>query len=208
MVKQSLMVIDGDVPAELFEEIRHGRVVAWDIETTSLDWTSGRIATCQLAMPDMVLIMKLAPETRPRRLRELLADPSITKIFHHAPFDLRFMAATWAVSPAGVRCTKIASKILDPDLPADAHSLRPVLKRHLDVDIDKGQQTSDWASPTLSDEQLRYAANDVIHLIRLLDHLVGRLEALGRRDLLDASYAYLPARVRLDLLGSGDVYAY
>ena len=54
----------------------------------------------------------------------------------------------------------------------------------------------------------RYAATDVVYLSDLYDQLMLRAQRTGADDLIRASYEYLPTRVKLDLLGSGDVFAY
>lgn len=48
-------------------------------------------------------------------------------------------------------------------------SYQNALKTILNVDIDKGQTRSDWLARPLSDEQLNYAANDVLYLMQLAE---------------------------------------
>ncbi|USQ80103.1 hypothetical protein NF556_00100 [Ornithinimicrobium faecis] len=207
-VGAAVSVIRGDLSQEWLDAaVRVGRV-AWDIETSGLDWRTDRIGTCQLGVDGRVVVVVLDVEVPPVRLGELLERHDVTKVFHHAPFDLRFMAHQWRVAPVNVACTKIASKILDPRADPAEHSLMPVLRRHLSVHITKDQQVSDWLAPNLTDDQVRYAAADVAHLLDLLDVLTARCEALGLHALLRASFEYLPSRVALDLHGSGDVYSY
>lgn len=183
--------------------------VAWDIETTGLDWATSRVATCQLATRDRVAVVQLRGSQVPKHLSRLLADAGVTKVFHHAPFDLRFMAHAWGVRPVNVACTKVAAKIAEPGLvEPKAYSLEHLLRRHLGVEIDKGQQVSDWANPELSDAQVRYAVNDVIYLEPLLEVLLARAANQGSAELVAASYAYLPTRVELDISGVGDVFLY
>jgi ribonuclease D len=40
---------------------------------------------------------------RPSALATVLEDSTVEKVFHHAPFDLRFMVNAWRVSPAAIR---------------------------------------------------------------------------------------------------------
>ena len=197
-----------DVDQAMVDRARADGRIAWDIETTGLDWNSDRIGTCQLAVAGCVAVIQLDDWTVPDRLRDLLEDPKILKIFHHAPFDLRFMAHRWKADPANVACTKIASKILEPGADHATYSLKPVLERYLGIVIDKTQQRSDWVRQSLSDEQLTYAATDVVYLSDLYDQLMLRAKRTGVDELIRASYEYLPSRVKLDLLGSGDVFAY
>jgi ribonuclease D len=182
--------------------------VAWDIETSGLNWREDSIGTCQVAVGPEIAVIQLSGWGPPPRLSALLEAPDVRKIFHHAPFDLRFMAYQWNVQPANIACTKIASKILDPHLPSSDHSLKPVLLRHLGVAISKEQQQSDWMARDLLGAQIRYAATDVEYLERLLDTLSEKAAKAGCSDLLDQSFQYLPTRVELDLRGIGDVFNY
>jgi len=131
------------------------------------------------------------------------------KVFHHAPFDLRFMVHAWGARPVSIRCTKVASKLLDPQAPNEAHSLRNLVERFLGVLLSKGPvRTSDWSVDTLSAEQIKYAVNDVIHLPSLLGALEHALQGKGLDDLYDQCCAFLPVRVALELGGYPDVFAY
>lgn len=206
--KTAIEVHHGDLPRDLYMEAVAAGTVAWDIETSGLNWAQDRIGTCQVAIQERVSIVVVDQENRPGILAALLEDPDVTKVFHHAPFDLRFMTHHWGVRAANVACTKIASKILNPELSSGEHSLKPVLRRHLGVEISKDEQVSDWLSSRLSNEQLQYAAADAAHLIALSQALWAKCSRAGLSDYLDASFAYLPTRVMLDLRGSGDVFAY
>ena len=66
------------------------------------------------------------------------------------------------VTVAPVYCTKIASRLVRTF--ADKHGLKDICKELLDVDISKQMQSSDWGAPELTNQQLRYAAADVLHL--------------------------------------------
>jgi ribonuclease D len=146
---------------------------------------------------------------KPPRLATLLEDPMVEKVFHHAPFDLRFMVHAWGARPTSIRCTKVASKLLEPKAPNEAHSLQQLVARHLGVSLEKGPvRTSDWSAPNLTPEQLEYASGDVAYLPALLDVLSGALLAAGLSQLYDDCCAFLPSRTLLELGGYPDVFAY
>jgi ribonuclease D len=202
-----ITVREWDLPDEPLTKIRNAGVVAWDIETSGLDWQAERIATCQLYSPDSnVEVIKVGTHP-PKNLNSLLADAAVIKIFHHAMFDLRFMHHNWGVTPSNIACTKIASKLLTPR-EKRAHSLKALVEQHLGVALDKTEQRSDWLSAKLTDEQLLYAASDVLYLIPLLKKLEEALQQKHLLDLARACYQHIPTRVRLDVLGYEDVYTY
>jgi ribonuclease D len=208
VIAQDIMLLADDLDEELLDRVIECGRVACDIETTGLDWRRARIGTVQVATPTEIAIVQLEPGQVPTRLSHLIASPSVEKVFHHAPFDLRFMTSSWGVQARQVSCTKILSKIIDPAAPHEQHSLKPVLERYLGVHIAKDEQQSDWSTRTLRREQVAYAAADVRHLLQLLDVMTKRAEALAVWDLATASFAYLPTRVALDLRGCADVFAY
>jgi ribonuclease D len=62
----------------------------------------------------------------------------------------------------------------------------------------------------LSEEQLRYAASDVLHLHALRSRLDAMLAREGREALAHACFEFLPHRVLLDLEGwsEQDIFAH
>ncbi|MGO9296698.1 MAG: ribonuclease D [Streptosporangiaceae bacterium] len=208
MIAQDVTLLADDVDQGFLDRAARSGRVAWDIETTGLDWRTARIGTVQVATADEIAVVQLKPGQVPRRLSQLLASTDVEKVFHHAPFDLRFVAWWWHVQTHRATCTKVLSKILDPAAPHDQHSLKQLLDRYLGVHITKDEQRSDWAAGILSAEQVAYAAADVRYLLRLLDVMAVRARAFGVWELACASFDYLPIRAALDLRGSGDVYAY
>ena len=103
-------VARADLSPVMMATFARARRVAWDVETTGLDWRRERLATCQLFAEDTGVVIISLDDRKPDRLATLLEDPAVEKVFHHAPFDLRFMIHAWQVRPAFIRCTKVASK--------------------------------------------------------------------------------------------------
>jgi len=201
-----LQMFEGDLDERAFDRALRASVLAWDIETTGLDWRTERIGTVQMQVEDLTYVVRVNGRT-PHRLKALMEDPSILKILHHAMFDLRFLAYHWDVTAAHVACTKIASKLIDPELPCKDHSLAPLVRRYLGIELDKGPQTSDWTDE-LSPTQLQYAANDVRHLWRLYEALDEKIRRKGLLDLRERCYAHLRTQVELEVGGFPDVFAY
>lgn len=197
----------GDLSPEFDTAMRIEGVSAWDIETDGLDFRSDAIRTCQVYVPGAgVEIVRMPLDgTTPPRLADALASERVFKVFHHAPFDLRFMRQNWGVRPRRVGCTKVLSKIVEPE--RESHSLAPLVRAYLGITLDKSARLSDW-SQELSPEQLSYAAHDVLHLLDLYRYLWKEALNLGVADLAEQSFAYLPVRIETDLRGSGDVFSY
>jgi ribonuclease D len=201
-------LVNGDVSSDFETAIRDAAIVAWDIETSGLDWRLDRIGTCQLHVPEVGTQVVRMDGRQPERLRSLLMSERVRKVFHHAPFDLRFMRHHWQAGARSVACTKILSKIVRPGAEGSDHSLKPTLERFLGVVLDKGQQTSNWLSANLTDEQLAYAARDVEYLVPLLGTLMNEARTSGVADIAERTFDYLPIRIETDIRDCGDVFAY
>jgi ribonuclease D len=196
----------GDLPAGLV----FGDIVALDTETMGLDPHRDRLCLAQLSRGDgdAHLVHFEPGRYDAPNLKRLLADPAIVKLFHYGRFDIAMLYKYLGVLAEPVWCTKIASKLTRTY--TDRHGLRDLCRELLGVEISKQQQISDWGAPVLTEEQLAYAASDVLHLHRLkalFDELIDRE---GRRDIADACFRFLPARARLDLLGwaSEEIFAH
>ena len=182
-----------------------GKLVAVDTETMGLNVTRDRLCLAQLSAGDETchLVQFAAGGYGAPNLKRLFGDSSVVKLFHFARFDLAMIQRHLGVACQPAYCTKIASKLARTY--TDRHSLRDLCRELLGVDLSKQQQSSDWGAAELSDEQLRYAASDVLYLHRLKAILDDMLEREGRRDLAQACFDFLPARAALDLAGWNDV---
>jgi ribonuclease D len=196
----------GDLPAD----IQLTGVVAIDTETMGLNPHRDRLCLVQLSAGDGVchLVQFAAGQYAAPRLRALLTDPTVLKLFHFARFDIAALQQHLGIVTAPVYCTKIASKLVRTF--TDRHGLKDLCKDLLGVDLSKQQQSSDWGAADLTDEQLRYAASDVLHLHALRARLDEMLAREGRSEIAAACFAFLPTRAALDLLGwpEQDIFAH
>jgi ribonuclease D len=178
--------------------------VAIDTETLGLNPHRDRLCLVQLSAGDgkAHLIQIRQGVTAAPRLKALLADEGVLKVFHYARFDLAALFHHLGVMPRPVFCTKIASKLTRTY--TDRHGLKDLCKELIGVELSKEQQSSDWGAPSLTNEQLGYAAADVLHLHKLKAQLEKLLEREGRTGLAEACFRFLPARAELDLLGLVD----
>lgn len=196
----------GDIPPDL----RFSPAVAVDTETLGLNIERDPLCLVQLSAGDgtaHIVQLDRARYDAPR-LKALLTDKSVTKIFHFARFDMAAIDRYLGVMPSPVYCTKIASKLTRTY--TDRHGLKDLCREILGIELSKQLQSSDWGAARLTDEQMQYAASDVIHLHRLKAWLDERLAREGRRELADACFRFLPTRVQLDRHGwaAEDIFAH
>ena len=190
----------GDLP----DGLDLGPVVAIDTETMGLNLARDRLCLVQLSAGDGAAHLVQVDRADPRapNLTRLLADERVLKIFHFARFDVAALKLTFGVTARPVYCTKIASRLVRTF--TDRHGLKDLAKDLINVDLSKQQQSSDWGAAELSQEQLSYAASDVLHLHTLKARLDEMLAREGRTHLAAACFAFLPFRAELDLAGWAD----
>jgi ribonuclease D len=196
---------------DLPEDFDPTHSVAVDTETMGLKLHRDRLCLVQLSTGNGVSHLVHFPKpdfTQSPRLKSLLTNPSIQKIFHYGRFDLAVLMHSFGVFIPHVFCTKIASRLTRSY--SNKHGLKDLCKEILEVEISKQEQTSDWGASTLREEQKKYAANDVLYLHRLRDHFIALLEREGRLELAQGCFDFLPYRAQLDIIAgeAHDVLAY
>ncbi len=190
---------------DLTENVSCGKTISLDTETTGLSLVRDRLCLIQIADEDNNChLVKFdhdffKKKKTPINLINLLNNDHIEKIFHFARFDLAFIKKFLGVDCKNVFCTKIASKLVRTY--TDRHGLKDLCREMLNIDLNKSQQTSDWSNEELLASQIKYAASDVIYLIKLKEKLVQMLKREDRFELAQNIFKFLNFRVELDLLG-------
>ncbi len=208
--RQNIHLHVGDLP----DDVRFSGSVAIDTETMGLNPHRDRLCLIQLSGGDGVCHLVQIPQSDRDGRREapnlvaMLADPALVKIFHFARFDVAALLNHFGVVTAPVWCTKIASRLVRTM--TDRHGLKDLCKEIVGIDISKHQQSSDWGAASLNDDQLLYAATDVLYLHKIKAALEELLAREGRADLAQACFDFLPTRARLDLEGwpEFDIFAH
>src|ERR1700744_25821 len=187
----------GDIPSDL----KFGDAVAVDTESMGLDPKRDRLCLVQLSAGDgnAHMVQLLPGKYEAPNLRKLLGDPKVLKIFHFARADMATLKYYFGIMPMPVYCTKIASVFVRTF--TERHSLKDLTRELLGIDLSKEQQTSDWGAATLTEDQLKYAASDVLYLHKLKARLDEMLAREGRTKLAQGFMDCLPWRAEADLAG-------
>jgi ribonuclease D len=198
---EDFQVCDQDLPAEILANYLQADAIAVDTETMGLLPQRDRLCLVQLCDPAghvTALRITKGQATAPN-LKRLLETNSVLKVFHFARFDLATLRYHLDIRVNPVFCTKIASKLARTYSPK--HGLKDVVQELEQVELDKTAQSSDWGNvANLSDQQLRYAANDVRYLLDVRLKLTNMLKREERWELAQECFECLPTIVSLDLL--------
>ena len=113
---------------------------------------------------------------------DLLQNPALRFIVHAAGEDLNLLVSTLKCLPRNIIDTQIAAALLGLGY---NRSYQMLMEDLLKVRIDKEETCSDWLQRPLSEEQLRYAALDVIYLHQAWSRLEADLHKTGRLGWLE-----------------------
>lgn len=213
-------LVDGDLTDEFLNKCRECGYLGIDSETGGLNEVKDPLACVQVYAehkddPECMIIRRFANE--PINLIHLINHMPVVKIFHHAPFDLRFMMHNFRdMQPNYVECTKLMAKIYDPDRSKffdpnknkHSHTLAALVYTFCNVKLDKTLAVSNWLAPDLTSAQVKYAVNDIRYLPTIYRELISNLNSVQLKD-YKLVVQSLPIHIKYKMLyGFNDIYGY
>jgi ribonuclease D len=182
--------------------------ISVDTETMGLNYIRDRLCLVQLFSPGLLTVIKIAKgQTAAPNLKRVMEAAQVTKVFHFARFDVAQLRHRLGIETQPIFCTKIASKLIRTY--SSSHGLKTLVQQLEGVELDKSAQCSDWGdAENLTEEQLRYAANDVRYLISMREKLTVKLQREDRWELAQDCFKALPTIISLDLLQYEDIFSH
>lgn len=171
--------------------------VAVDTEFLREETYWPKLCLVQMAGPEDALIVDpLAKGIDLDPLYRLMADKSVVKVFHAGRQDIEIFHVQAGIIPEPMFDTQVAAMVCGH---GESVSYGNLVKRILDVDIDKSSRFTDWSRRPLSSTQLTYAQADVTHLCHVYRSLADELDKTGRASWLEEEMGVLtdPATYRL-----------
>ncbi|HLM01872.1 MAG TPA: hypothetical protein VK400_12515 [Pyrinomonadaceae bacterium] len=162
-----------------FAELSRATEIGCDTETSSLSVRHGKLFSVQFSDGDFNVLVPISEGVALGKLALILENPSITKIFHNARFDLEFLREN-GYQVQNVFDTMIAEKVLTKGANQSV-SLAETLYRYFAVDLEKSHRntfTRNW-NGIWTNELVHYALSDVIYLPELKKQQQLWLERLG-----------------------------
>lgn len=177
------------------------RFVAVDVETTGWDPQTDRLVLVQMHADGGPTLVLDAAQVHPRVLDPVLADREVAKVFHHGAFDLRFLDAA-GVTVERVADTMLAQQLLDGgEASAGGWGLAALADFRLGRSLDKSIRATFGRTPELTDDQVRYAAEDARATWDVFDQQRVELVRAGLAAVARLEFACLPALARLQARG-------
>ncbi len=156
-----------------------------------------QLCLIQMASPDVeVLVDPLAKGLDLKPFFELMANASVTKVFHAARQDIEIIHHLGGLVPHPIFDTQVAAMVCGF---GDSVSYDQLVQRTKNVHIDKSSRFTDWSRRPLTEKQLEYALADVTHLRDVYLFLKSQLEREGRALWLTEEMAILESPQTYDM---------
>ena len=198
---------DKSVLGQIVKTIQRSEAaVALDIETygqNALNPWRGDIRLLSLAVPDHPawLLDLRAIGYELGELGECLQQHQI--IAHNAKFDLLWLRHKCGLKLDNVFCTLTAARLLSNGKRELRNGLYACWERFLGVDPGTDHGKSDWGGMFLTEDQLEYAALDVLHLHQLMNKQLEAIKAEQFQTVLDLENRLIPVVVEIENCGFG-----
>ena len=190
--------------ARMAERIRGEKMVGLDTEFVWDRTYYARLGLVQIGLADGTCFLVDAPgagDLSP--LGDLLADGGTTKILHDAPQDLMILRRATGVAARNVFDTRLAAGFAGL---ASTISLGKLLEELLGLKLEKAHTRADWLARPLSEAELEYAADDVLHLPRAAELLRERARAAGTEAWMDEEMGGIEAAAPDDARACDEAY--
>ncbi len=202
--------LTSDIPDKLIELYLAEPEIAIDTELHGLRLYRDEVCLVQICDDkNNVCLVKPENNQAPPNLIHLLTDSDVIKVFHFALSDVAFLKTSLNIKVTPFRCTKVMSKLIRTY--TQGHGLKDLSLELLGHDKNKNQQQTNWSQKDLTDKQLEYAANDVIHLIqiyrklnKMMEERPGLSSGTTISELNNKAQSMLPVLVELLIHGYGD----
>jgi ribonuclease D len=177
------MAGDDQLIAEVAERARESGVLGIDTEFMSEGRYRPLLCLIQIAVPngDGSRVELVDPFDKPDigPLADVLADPDVEIVMHAARADVAILRRAVGGEVRGLFDTQLAAGFAG--LSASL-GYGPLLDQLLGVKLKKGEGFTKWDRRPLTESQLRYARDDVAHLLQLSSAIKERLDKSGRLE--------------------------
>ena len=182
------LIDDERALAELVAELGRSSLVALDTEFVRERTYYPRLCLVQVATDDVTACVDCLAGLDLAPFFAALTRPDTTWVLHSGRQDLEVVHQYANALPARLVDTQIAAALTGH---AAQIGLREALATILGVDIGKDHTRADWSARPLPEGPLRYALDDVRHLLPLWRALEEKLAAAGRLEWLAEDCARL-----------------
>lgn len=173
---------------ELCKQIQQAAWLALDTEFLREKTYYPKFCLLQIATPDWVACVDPIALPNLDILFEAIYNPAIVKVFHSCHQDLEIFFQLTGKLPEPIFDTQLAAPLLGfQDNPGYAMLVSSLLN----INLTKAHTRADWSKRPLNNDEIDYAADDVIYLCQIYQIMTQKLTELGRIDWLKQDFAEL-----------------
>jgi ribonuclease D len=150
----------------------------------------------QIATPDIAACIDPIKLTDLTPLYQLIYNTAIVKVLHACRQDLEIFYHLRNEIPTPLFDTQIAAPLIGMN---EQIGYAGLISDILGIQLHKGHSRTDWSQRPLTEEQLLYAAEDVIYLAQAYPVIRERLETTNRLSWLESECAALSQKETYDV---------
>jgi ribonuclease D len=174
--------------AKLCEDIKNAPWLALDTEFLREKTYYSKFCLLQIATPKWVVCVDPIALPELGMLFDAIYNPAIVKVFHSCHQDLEIFYQLTGKVPGPIFDTQVAAPLLGYQ---DNPGYAMLVSSLLNVNLNKAHTRADWSRRPLSEEEIQYAADDVIYLCQIYQIMLQKLAALDRADWLKHDFKAL-----------------
>ncbi len=199
-----------DLDTKALKDLEKNKILGLDTEAEGLKIPHfHKMSLIQISTGEKTYIIQPNRESyKCPNIVKILENEKIEKVFHYARFDCSALEFFLKAEIKNLFCTKISSKLVRGY--SQSHGLKDLVFEFCNQKkLDKRFGSSDWnkSIDTLSDAQLKYAANDSIYLIKIRNHLYEMMKREKKLKIYEDLIIGLKTRIKLDQMGiTEDLY--
>lgn len=182
---EPIIVEDAKGLQRVCAEMASERAFAFDTEFVMEDCFDPELCLVQIATSQTVTIIDPFADLDLAPVWELVCDGKVETIVHAGQEDFGLCAQHCGQAPRNIFDVQIAAGLVGPDYPL---SLQKLVQSTIHIRLHKAKTLTDWRKRPLAADQIRYAAEDVGHLIEVRRVLGKRLAGLGRTSWARAEF--------------------
>ena len=189
MTTQPLRYItDQHALSELCRQLRDAPRLAVDTEFVGEDTFVPRLELVQVATAEVSAVIDVPATSSLDPLWEVVADAKIEKILHAGRQDLELIYTHAKQVPSPIFDTQMAAAMVGYGTQI---SYAQLVERVVGAKLAKSHTLTNWSHRPLTEEQLAYALEDVHYLLPVHEHLLKRLQSMGRQGWMHEEFARL-----------------
>jgi hypothetical protein len=184
-----------EIIKQTIDQLSHYSTLWVDTETADWDKSTKRLSLLQITANsndltgESVYLLDLLDKNHLIEyfIQKIMVNENITKVFHNAPYDLRFLGGRDRVN--NIFCTYNLSRKLSLEVLGTPNRQLKTLASYLcGFTIEENQQISDWAIRPLTEKQIKYAVMDIIFLTQVHQRLedIYNLPTLDKNESTEA----------------------